>query len=64
VIAASSKKDRDQNIGFIEAFSGLGFLTGPLLGSLMFTIGGYMMPFLTIGCIYILTFPFIVYTLR
>jgi MFS family permease len=64
VIAYSSKQERDQNIGFMEAFTGLGFLTGPLIGSVMFTIGGYMMPFLTCGCIYVLCFPFIVYNLQ
>jgi MFS family permease len=61
VIAYSSKKDRDMNIGFMEAFIGLGFLTGPLIGSLMFSIGGYILPFFASGCIYVVCFPFVVY---
>lgn len=64
VIAHSSKKERDQNIGFMEGFTGLGFLTGPLVGSIMFTFGGYMMPFFTIGCIYVLTSPIVIYNLH
>jgi MFS family permease len=53
VVENSTKEDREENIGFIEAFTGLGFLAGPLFGSVMFTIGGYSLPFA--GCCILMT---------
>jgi len=61
MIAVSKKEERDRNIGLFEAFSGLGFMTGPLFGSFLFTIGGYVMPFACSGSFFILSFPFVAY---
>jgi hypothetical protein len=33
--------EREKNIGLTEAFTGLGFLGGPVFGSIMFALGGY-----------------------
>ena len=63
VVAYSAKEDRDRNIGYLEAFTGLGFLTGPLVGSIMYNIGGYMMPFAACGILYTISFPFVCYNL-
>ena len=32
-------------LGFYELFTGLGMIAGPLLGSALFTAGGYPLPF-------------------
>ena len=32
-------------LGFYELFTGLGMIAGPLLGSALFTVGGYSLPF-------------------
>ncbi|XP_063953212.1 MFS-type transporter SLC18B1-like isoform X1 [Lytechinus pictus] len=39
-----------QMSGFLELFLGLGLAVGPPLGSLLYTIGGYELPFLVLGC--------------
>jgi MFS family permease len=64
VIAYSQKEQRDQNIGYIECFFGLGYLTGPLIGSLLFQYGGYTMPFLACGMFLLLVMPLLVFNLQ
>lgn len=63
VVAYSSKSDRDQNVGFIETFYGLGFLFGPMFGSIMFSLGGYTMPFLSCGIVLVICLPIIMFNL-
>lgn len=45
VIADAEPHEREMHIGLIETSTGIGFLLGPLWGSLMYTIGGYPAPF-------------------
>ena len=35
--------------GILQTFKGLGMLTGPIMGSIMFIIGGFQLPFYTVG---------------
>lgn len=35
--------------GLLQTFTGLGMLMGPLLGSLLFELGGFQLPFYTVG---------------
>jgi MFS family permease len=49
------------NIGFYEAFTGIGFLAGPLLGSFMFTVGGYVMPFAANAAEIAIIYPIVYY---
>jgi len=63
LIAVSKKEERDRNIGLFEAFTGLGFMTGPLVGSFLYTVGGYIMPFAFSGSFFIICFPFVAYQL-
>lgn len=63
VVANSKREDRDANIGLVEAFTGIGFLAGPLFGSFMFTLGGYSFPFLASAALYITLGPFVAYNL-
>lgn len=38
-------------------------MTGPLVGSFLYTMGGYIMPFAFSGCFFILCFPLVAYQL-
>ena len=49
VIADAGKADREKHIGLIETTTGIGFLIGPVWGSLMYQIGGYAAPFACSG---------------
>jgi MFS family permease len=45
IIAALYKKDRERMIGMMESASGIGLLLGPFFGAILYSIGGYMLPF-------------------
>ena len=64
IINTNYPNEREKNLGFFEGGSGFGLLLGPLLGSLLYTIGGYCLPFLTFGTISLLLFPEIQRNLR
>ena len=49
VVSTSDKSERMHNIGLIETATGIGFLLGPLWGSVMYHIGGYPAPFACSG---------------
>ena len=59
IITNDYPNEREQNIGLLEGGTGLGLLIGPLLGSGLYMIGGFCLPFWTVGCICIAVFPFI-----
>ena len=35
--------------GVLQTFTGLGMMLGPLMGSVLFKIGGFQLPFYTVG---------------
>jgi len=35
--------------GLLQTFTGLGMLMGPIIGSFLFKLGGFSMPFYTVG---------------
>ena len=35
--------------GILQTFTGLGMLVGPILGSLLFKLGGFQLPFYVVG---------------
>ena len=35
--------------GILQTFTGLGMLCGPIMGSLLYTLGGFQLPFYTVG---------------
>ena len=57
IITSHFPNDREQNLGLIEGGTGLGMLIGPLIGSGLYIIGGYCVPFWTLGCTYLIIFP-------
>jgi MFS family permease len=49
----------EQKVSIAEVFAALGFLLGPVVGSLLYSLGGYLTPFLVFGCIALLLVPLI-----
>lgn len=49
IVSHSSEAEREMNIGMIEMATGIGFLIGPMWGSLMYQIGGFTLPFGSMG---------------
>ncbi|KAL9988695.1 hypothetical protein ACROYT_G003169 [Oculina patagonica] len=43
--------------GFIETFVGVGFSLGPVLGGGLYTVGGFQLPFVVLGCSMIAAIP-------
>jgi MFS family permease len=61
VVSNGDKSERVHNIGLIETATGIGFLLGPLWGSVMYHIGGYPMPFACSAALFLITWPYIAY---
>lgn len=40
--------------GILQSFTGLGMLMGPILGSLLFILGGFQLPFYIVGVLLLL----------
>lgn len=57
VLSTFHHDEREKYIGWIEAANGVGLLFGPVTGALLFNIGGYQMPFLSMATTLILAFP-------
>jgi MFS family permease len=49
MVSHTKKSDREKNFGLLEMSAGLGLLIGPLLGAFLYDIGGFSMPFVTLG---------------
>lgn len=73
IVSHASDSEREMNIGMIEMATGIGFLIGPVWGSLMYQMGGFTLPFgsmgkflsvlTTVAIIYLLAYPFVVYNM-
>jgi len=46
-------------IGYIEAVTGIGLIMGPIIGSLLYLIGGYNFSFFAFGALFMIVSPFI-----
>jgi len=51
--------NKETMIGYIEAVTGIGFILGPLLGSLLYYIGGYRFIFFSVGSLFIIMSQFV-----
>ena len=60
LILSESRSRREKNIGRLEAAIGIGYLIGPLFGSVTYEIGSTSMPFIMSGSVMILSYPLVV----
>jgi MFS family permease len=49
IIATHYRDEREKMIGMMESSSGIGLLLGPFVGAILYQIGGYILPFFTMG---------------
>jgi len=63
IVISDSRRRRERNIGMLEASIGIGYLVGPLLGSTVYSIGGFEMPYLVASTLLAVCYPFIAYSL-
>ena len=49
IVSNSKDSEKEMNIGMIEMATGIGFLVGPMWGSFMYSIGGFSLPFGSMG---------------
>jgi MFS family permease len=57
ILSSFPSEDREKYIGFVEAANGLGLLCGPLIGALLYHIGGFSLPFLGLAGFCFLLLP-------
>jgi MFS family permease len=57
IITSCFPDDREDNIAILEAGVGIGMLLGPLLGALLYTLGGYVFPFYFVAVIILALYP-------
>jgi len=63
ILSSFKTNEREKYIGLVEASFGIGMLFGPLLGAFLYSLGGYPMPFATFATLYLVAFPFIIFSL-
>jgi len=64
IITTFFPHEKEQYIGILESGIGVGMLVGPLLGAFLNQIGGYAMPFWTVGGVCIALYPLLLYTVK
>ena len=47
--------NKDAMVGYIEAVTGVGLILGPLIGSILFSVGGYIFIFYSFGSLFIIS---------
>ena len=60
IVAESFHASLGKVMGFNEVVIGVGFMAGPVVGSVLYTAGGFALPFLAAACIVSISFPFII----
>lgn len=49
IIATQYKKERVKAVGMLESAAGIGLLLGPFVGAILYSFGGYVLPFFVTG---------------
>ena len=49
----------EKKISIAEIFSAGGYLCGPLIGSLLYSLGGYTLPFILFGSLALILVPIV-----
>ena len=60
IVAEHFEHSLGKVMGFNEVIIGVGFMMGPVAGSLLYTAGGFALPFLSAAAVLALSFPFVV----
>lgn len=63
MLGGLKNEDREKSIGYLEVSNGIGILCGPLIGALLFNIGGYHFPFAVFAILYVAVYPVIAHYL-
>lgn len=53
-----------KKIGYTESVSGLGMMLGPIIGSALYSLGGFPTPFFTFGVSFIIIYPITIRNLK
>lgn len=64
IITSCFPDDRENCIAILEGGVGIGMLLGPLLGAVLYSIGGYMMPFWTVALVCCALYPTLIHTIN
>jgi MFS family permease len=59
MLSGLKNEDREKSIGYLEVSNGIGILCGPLIGALLYNIGGYHFPFAVFALLYLGMYPVI-----
>ena len=51
-------------VSISESFNGLGMFAGPILGSLIYSVGGYVSPFIVFSSFGVLVSPFLYFAIK
>ena len=63
MLSGLKDEEREKSIGYLEVSNGIGILCGPLIGALLYNIGGYHFPFAVFALLYIGMYPIIAHYL-
>lgn len=63
MLSGLKNEEREKAIGLLEVSNGIGILCGPLIGAMLYSIGGYHFPFMIFALIYIAMYPIIAHYL-
>lgn len=62
IITNHYPRERELNLGILESGTGLGLLLGPVVGAILYAVGGYVAPFWTVGVVCLLLLPLLQHT--
>lgn len=63
IIGEFYKDDKEKYIGVLTSSGAIGLVLGPIIGSTLYSIGGYVLPFFVNGAAYFCLWPLISYTI-
>jgi MFS family permease len=59
IITSVYYEEKERFLGYVESSCGVGLLLGPILGTILYSVGGYILPFAILGLAYFIMWPLI-----
>lgn len=59
IVTSIYNSEKERYIGYIESSAGVGLLIGPIIGTIFYSIGGYIFPFAMLALCYFIIYPLI-----